>query len=207
MTVTSRRTCAYCMPVDLLPVLAVDLLVQQATACGLPEVFHVSPRDRSRSIARVDLRPWCEQCASDRSEVFQLQANDVTWPGVACVCKSMKLGMHSVWTRWNKDRGSGFFAKKLTFFHRWSTSSKSKRSDFHFFMFWPGLPWSVFKELCRLFRRVHASYRHHFIILLVSSAGSAHLLPIFVRCCARVEKFLRYLRSPLWTLLVQLTSV
>ena len=53
MTVTSRRT----MPaptVDLLPVLAVDLLVQQATACGLPEVFHhvhVSPR--SRSIAHV----------------------------------------------------------------------------------------------------------------------------------------------------------
>ena len=42
------------MSVDLLPVLAVDLLVQQATACGLPEVFHVSPR--SRSIARVDLR-------------------------------------------------------------------------------------------------------------------------------------------------------
>ena len=39
------------MPVDLLPVLAVDLLVQQATACGLPEVFHVSPR--SRSIAHV----------------------------------------------------------------------------------------------------------------------------------------------------------
>ena len=70
------------MPVDLLPVLAVDLLVQQATACSLPEVFHVSPR--SRSIARVDLRPWCEQYASDRSEVFQLQANDVTWPGVAC---------------------------------------------------------------------------------------------------------------------------
>ena len=47
MTVTSRpenNACAYCMPVDLLPVLAVDLLVQQATACGLPEVFHVSPR-------------------------------------------------------------------------------------------------------------------------------------------------------------------
>ena len=39
------------MPVDLLPVLAVDLRVQQATACGLPEVFHVSPR--SRSIAHV----------------------------------------------------------------------------------------------------------------------------------------------------------
>ena len=91
---SENNACAYCMSVDLLPVLAVDLLVQQATACGLPEVFHVSPR--SRSIARVDLRPWCEQYASDRSEVFQLQANDVTWPGVACVCKSMKLGMHSV---------------------------------------------------------------------------------------------------------------
>ena len=91
---SENNACAYCMPVDLLPVLAVDLLVQQATACGLPEVFHVSPR--SRSIAHVDLRPWCEQYASDRSEVFRLQANDVTWPGVACVCKSMKLSVHSV---------------------------------------------------------------------------------------------------------------
>ena len=49
--------------------------VQQAIACGLPEVFHVSPR--SRSIARVDLRRWCDH-ASDRSEVFRQQANDVT---------------------------------------------------------------------------------------------------------------------------------
>ena len=38
---------------------------------------------------------WCDH-ASDRSEEFRLQANDVTWPAVACVCKSMKLGMHSV---------------------------------------------------------------------------------------------------------------
>ena len=74
---------------------ACAVLVQQATACGLPEVFHVSPR--SRSIAHVDLRRWCDHMhASDRSEVFRLQANDATCPGVACVCKSMKLGMHSV---------------------------------------------------------------------------------------------------------------
>ena len=42
---------------------------------------------------------WCDH-ASDRSEVFGLhaqvecnlvQANDVTWPAVAWVCKSMKL--------------------------------------------------------------------------------------------------------------------
>ena len=44
---SENNACAYCMPVDLLPVLAVDLLVQQATACGLPEVFHVSPRSRA----------------------------------------------------------------------------------------------------------------------------------------------------------------
>ena len=37
-------------------VLPVDLLVQQATACGLPEVFHDHVSPRSRSIARVDLR-------------------------------------------------------------------------------------------------------------------------------------------------------
>ena len=64
---------------------------QPRAVCGLPEVFHVSPR--SRSIARVDLRRWRDH-ASDRSEVFRLQTKDVTWPGVAR--KSMKLGMHSV---------------------------------------------------------------------------------------------------------------
>ena len=44
-------------------------------------MFHLD-RDRSR----VDLRRWCHHAAyaSDRSEVFRLQANDVTWPGVAC---------------------------------------------------------------------------------------------------------------------------
>ena len=42
---------------------------------------------------------WCDR-ASDRLEVFGLQvecnlaqANDVTWPAVAWVCKSMKLGI------------------------------------------------------------------------------------------------------------------
>ena len=46
---------------------------------------------------------WCDH-ASDRSEVFGLQvecnlvqANDVmiTWPAVAWVCKSMKLGIYT----------------------------------------------------------------------------------------------------------------
>ena len=53
----------------------------------------------SIAIDRVDLRcsgrtggTWCEQYASDRSEVFRLQANDVAWPGVACVCKSIQTG-------------------------------------------------------------------------------------------------------------------
>ena len=38
---------------------------------------------------------WCDH-SSDQSKVFRVQANDVTWPAVACVWKSMKLGMHSV---------------------------------------------------------------------------------------------------------------
>ena len=38
--------------------------------------------------------PVARSC--QRSEVFRLQTKDVTWPGVACVCKSMTLGMHSV---------------------------------------------------------------------------------------------------------------
>ena len=62
----------------------------QATARGLPEVFHVSAR--SRWIAQIF--EWCDH-ASDRSEVFRLQvecnlvqANDVTWPAVAWVYAS-----------------------------------------------------------------------------------------------------------------------
>ena len=57
-------------------------------------MFHLDMRsDRAR---RSSPRGARRDHASDRSEVFRLQANDVTWPGVACVCKSMKLGMHSV---------------------------------------------------------------------------------------------------------------
>ena len=66
------------------------------------------------AIDRVDLRVVrsCERSSTGReagdrdppdSEVFQFQANDVTWPAVACVCQSTKLGMHSVWTYWNKE--------------------------------------------------------------------------------------------------------
>ena len=82
------------MPVDLLPVLAVDLLVQQATACGLPEVFHVSPRSRSIAHVLVDLRRAggaimpaidrkCFDCKQTTSHGLVLRV-------------SMKLGMHSV---------------------------------------------------------------------------------------------------------------
>ena len=86
------------MPVDLLPVLAVDLLVTGAASnrvrfAGSVSCFTSMAIDRAR--ASRSPRRWRDH-ASDRSEVFRLQANDVTWPGVACVCMSMKLGMHSV---------------------------------------------------------------------------------------------------------------
>ena len=51
--------------------------VDQASKRGLPEVFHVSPR--SRSIAWIFV--WGDH-ARDLSEVFRLQANDVTWPAI-----------------------------------------------------------------------------------------------------------------------------
>ena len=63
MTVTSRRTCAYCMPVDLLPALAVDLLPrywcskQPRAVCRKCFMFHLD---------RVDLRP-CHGRRSTRS--------------------------------------------------------------------------------------------------------------------------------------------
>ena len=76
MTVENNgQFCAYCMPHASIRTGAVD----QASKCGLPEVFHVSPR--SRSIAWIFV--WGDH-ASDLSEVFRLQANDVTmtWPAI-----------------------------------------------------------------------------------------------------------------------------
>ena len=91
MTVTSRRT----MPAPTACMIywhcgSTWCSKQPRAVCRKCFMFHLD-RDRSR----VDLRRWCDH-ASDRSEVFRLQANDVAWPGVACICKSMKLGIHSV---------------------------------------------------------------------------------------------------------------
>ena len=86
------------MPVDLLPVLAVDLLVQQATACGLPEVFHVSPRSRSIAHVLVDLRRagGAIMPAIDRKCFDCKQRRHMAW---CCVCMHVNEtgpGMHSV---------------------------------------------------------------------------------------------------------------
>ena len=79
-----------------------------------------------------------------------MQANDVTWPAVAWVCKSMKLGICTGFEH-VETKTEDFFAKKLTFFRNfcsfkvqlflqlgWSTSfptlGKSKRSAFHLIM-------------------------------------------------------------------------
>ena len=85
---SENNACAYCMSVDLLPVLAVDLLVQQATACGLPEVFHVSPR--SRSIAPVDLRPWCQRSIGSVSTASKRR--HIAW---CCVCMQVNETGHA----------------------------------------------------------------------------------------------------------------
>ena len=71
-------------------------------------MFHL---DR-RSIAHVlvDLRRWRDH-ASDRSEVFRLQANDVTWPGVACVCMSMETG-HAQRLNMLKERPRKWFFRE-----------------------------------------------------------------------------------------------
>ena len=101
------------MPVDLLPVLAVDLLVQQATACGLPEVFHVSPRSRSIAHVLVDLRRagGAIMPAIDR-KVFRLQANDVTWPGVACMCMHVNETGHAQRLNMLKERPRKWFFRE-----------------------------------------------------------------------------------------------
>ena len=86
-------TCTACrMPVDL---------VQSSNrARGLPEVFHVSARSRSIVCCGVDLRDRvvrsCQRLIGSVLSATLVQANDVTWPAVAWVCKAMKLGMHRV---------------------------------------------------------------------------------------------------------------
>ena len=82
---------------------------QPRAVCGLPEVFHVSPR--SRSIARVDLRRWRDH-ASDRSEVFRLQTKDVTWPGVACVCMQVNETGHAQRLNMLKERPRKWFFRE-----------------------------------------------------------------------------------------------
>ena len=64
------------MPVDLLPVLAVDLLVQQATACGLPGADSICP-ERARSAgSRTALAPLQFRkmgCQNERKKLAQVR--------------------------------------------------------------------------------------------------------------------------------------
>ena len=80
------------MPVDLLP--STGAVKQPRAVCWKCFMFHLD-RDRSRRSSRPcgAIMP-----AIDRKcfECNLVQSNDVTWPAVACVCKSMKLGMHRV---------------------------------------------------------------------------------------------------------------
>ena len=114
---SENNACAYCMPVDLLPVLAVDLLVQQATACGLPEVFHVSPRiaiDRARRSSPV-VRAICQRSIGSVSTASKRR--HMAW---CCVCMQVNETGHAQRLNTLKQRPrKWFFAKKLTFFHRW----------------------------------------------------------------------------------------
>ena len=118
---------------------------------GLPEVFHVSAR--SRSIAWIFVS--CNH-ASDRSEVFRLQANDVTWPSLVLrvhACMEVNETGHA--QRLNTKTEEVVFSRRSWFscivgvrselvrsYDRhlpvvvpWlnftPTSSKSKRSAFH----------------------------------------------------------------------------
>ena len=94
--------------VDLLPVLAVDLLVQQATACGLPEVFHVSPR--SRSIAHVDLRRWCDQCQRSIGSVSTAsKRRHIAW---CCVCMHVNEAGHAQRLNMFKERPRKWFFRE-----------------------------------------------------------------------------------------------
>ena len=102
------------MPVDLLPVLAVYLLVQQATACSLPEVFHVSPR--SRSIAHVDLlvvlRRWRDQ-RSIGSVSTASKRRHMAW---CCVCMHVNETGHAQRLNMLKERPrKWFFREEVAF--------------------------------------------------------------------------------------------
>ena len=99
------------MPVDLLPVLAVDLLVQQATACGLPEVFHVSPRSRSIAHVLVDLRraggAICQRSIGSVSTASKRR--HMAW---CCVCMHVNETGHAQRLNMLKERPRKWFFRE-----------------------------------------------------------------------------------------------
>ena len=95
------------MPADLLAV-ATWCSKQPRAVCRKCFMFHLDRARRSSPVVR------------SIGSVSTACANDVTWPGVACVCKSMKLAWACTGFGHLKQRPRKcFFAKKLTFFHRW----------------------------------------------------------------------------------------
>ena len=96
------------MPVDLLPVLAVDLLVQQATACGLPEVFHVSSIaiDRERRSLPV-VRAICQRSIGSVSTASKRR--HMAW---CCVCMQVNETGHAQRVNMLKERPRKWFFRK-----------------------------------------------------------------------------------------------
>ena len=123
---------------DLLALWQYWCMVQQATACGLPEVFHVSPR--SRSIARRS-SPVVRSCQRSIGSVSTTsKRRHMAW---CCVYMQVNETGHAERLNMLKQRPrKWFFREDVDFLSSLafvvngsavirSTSSKSKRSDFH----------------------------------------------------------------------------
>ena len=101
------------MPVDLLPVLAVDLLVQQATACGLPEVFHFFTSiaiDRARRSSPV-VRAICQRSIGSVSTASK--GRHMAW---CCVCMQVNETGHAQRLNMLKQRPRKWFFREEVYF-------------------------------------------------------------------------------------------
>ena len=115
---SENNACAYCMPVDLLPVLAVDLLRSTGAASNrvrfAGSVSCFTSIDRARRSSPV-VRAICQRSIGSVSTASKRR--HMAW---CCVCMQVNETGHAQRLNMLKQRPmKWFFVKKLTFFHRW----------------------------------------------------------------------------------------
>ena len=115
-------------------------------------MFHLD-RDRSRRYMYARVVRSCQR--SIRSVLTS--SKRLTWPAVACVCKSMKLGIHSVWTNFTPDpqqvQAERFSFIPTSVIELWERANfvykfvqKTNLSAQLWWQIWPKFPLNFFKQ-------------------------------------------------------------